>query len=148
MWWSTWHSELAPQAHFSLLGESLPASLEIAEVARTAAGWTLSSAPLESTWSLRFHCWHAVLPAVLNSRIRRGCPRWIPSSDCSHCPTASLSLDRLDTSVSRSSPLHAFHSELSAPPDNKSRFQCSVTQSRFRSSVKQQSRLRYHVVNV
>ena len=40
------------------------------------------------------------------------------------------------------------HSELSAAPDNKSRVQCSVTQSRFRSSVKQQSRLRYHVVNV
>ena len=53
-------------------------------------------------------CWHAVLPAVLNSRIHRGCPRLIPSSDCSHCPTASLSLDNLHTSVSRSSPLHAF----------------------------------------
>ena len=53
-------------------------------------------------------CWHAVLPAVLNSRIQRGCPRLIPSSICSHCPTASLSLDRFDTSVSRSSPLHAF----------------------------------------
>ena len=87
-----------------------------------------------------------MLPAVLNSRIHRGCPRLIPSSVCSHCTTASLSLDSLDTSVSRSSPLHAFH--LSAPPDNKSRFQCSVTQSRSRSSVKQQSRLRYQVVNV
>ena len=52
VWWSTWHSEFAPQAHFSLLGESLPASLEIAEVAHTTAGRPLSSAPLESTWSL------------------------------------------------------------------------------------------------
>ena len=95
-------------------------------------------------------CWHAVLPAVHNSRIHRGCPRFIPipRSDCSHCPTASLSLDSLDTSVSRGSLLHAFHSELSAPPNNKSRLQCSVTESLFRSSVKQQSRLRYHVVNV
>ena len=38
--------------------------------------------------------------------------------------------------------------ELSAPPDNKSLFQCSSTWSQSRSSVKQQSRLRYHVVNV
>ena len=55
-------------------------------------------------------CWHAVLPAVLNSRIHRGCPRLIPipSSDCSHCPTASLSLDSLHTSVSRSSPAPRF----------------------------------------
>ena len=87
----------------------------------------------------QFHCRHAVRPGVLNSRIRRGCPRLIPSSDCSHCPTASLSLDKLDTSVSQSSPHHAFHSELSAPPDNMSRFQCSVTASLFRFSVKQQS---------
>ena len=35
---------------------------------------------------------------------------------------------------------------LSAPLDNKPRFQCSVKQSRLRSPVKQQSRLRYHVV--
>ena len=56
MWWSTWHSELAPQAQFSLFGESFPASLEIAEVARSTAGWPLSSAPLESTWSVGTRC--------------------------------------------------------------------------------------------
>ena len=60
----------------------------------------------------------------------------------------SLSLDSLDTSVSRSSLLHSFHSELSAPPDNKSLFQCSATWLQSHSPVKQQSRLRYHVVNV
>ena len=57
LWWSTWHSELVPQAHFSLLGESLPASLEIAEVARTTAGRPVSSALLESTWSVGTRCY-------------------------------------------------------------------------------------------
>ena len=66
------------------------------------------------------------LPTLETARLQ-------PLSDC-----FALSLDRLDTSVSRSFPLHAFHSELSAPPDNKSGFQCSVTRSR----------LRYHVVTV
>ena len=46
-----------PQAHFSLLGELLPASLEIAEVARTTAGRPLSSALLESTWSVGTRCY-------------------------------------------------------------------------------------------
>ena len=127
VWWSTWHSELAPQAHFSLLGESLPASLENAEVARTTAGRPLSSAPLESTWSVGTRCFPPCSTLV--------------STEVAHVSfrarTAvtvrllrSLSLDSLDTSVSRSSPLHTFHSELSAPPNNKSRFPCSATQSR------------------
>ena len=84
-------------------------------------------------------------------RARLSYPQRLPTLD-SELGLQSLvrllrSLDKLDTSVSRSSPLHAFHPELSAPPD-KSRFQCSVIKSTFRSSVKQQSRLRYHVVNV
>ena len=81
--------------------------------------------------------------------LARGASRRAQFSYPERLPTVrllrSLSLENLDTSVSK---LHAFHSELSAPPDNKSRFQCSVTQSRFRSSVKQQLLLRYHVVNV
>ena len=144
VWWSKWHSEPAPQAHFSRLGESLPTSLEIAEVARTTAGRLLPSVPLESTWLLKFHCWHAVLPA----RIHRGCKRLIRARLQSLSDCFAFSLDKLDTIVSQSSPLHAFHSELFAPPDSKSEFQCSVTQSRLRSSVKKQSRFRYHVVDV
>ena len=65
-------------------------------------------------------CWHVVLPVVLNSQ---RLPTFDPALTavtvrllCSH------SLDSLDTSVSRSSLLHAFRSELSAPPDNKSLF--------------------------
>ena len=108
-----WHSLIAQHAGLrcgSFLGESLP---------HTTAGRPLPSVPLESTWLLRFHCWHAVLPAVLKSRIHRGCPRLIrarlqPLSDC-----FAFSLDKLDTSVSRSFPLHAFLPELSAPPDSK-----------------------------
>ena len=89
VWWSTWHSEPASQVHFSLIGESLPASLEIAEVARTTAGRPLSPAPLESTWSLRFLCWHAVLPQL--SYPQRVAHVWFELG-YSHCPTASLSL--------------------------------------------------------
>ena len=83
----------------------------------TTAGRPLPSVPLESTWLLRFHCWHAVLPAVLNSRIHRGCPFLIRArlQPPPHC--FAFSLDKL--SVSRSFPLHAFHPELSAPPDSK-----------------------------
>ena len=93
-------------------------------------------------------CWHAVLPAVLNSRIDRGCPRLFELwTAVTVRLLRSLSLDSLDTSVSRSSLLHAFHLELSAPPDDKSLFQYSATWLKSRSSVKQQSRLRYHVVS-
>ena len=114
VWWSTWHSEPVSQVHFSLIGE-LTASLEVAEVARTAAGRPLSSTPLESTWSLRFHYWHAVLPAVLNSRIHRSCPRLIPSSATVTVRLLRFSLDKLtpaslgahrSTLSTRSSPLH------------------------------------------
>ena len=71
----TWRSELDSQG-LSLLGEALRSSL-VAEVARSTAGQLLPSVPLASTWSLWFHCWHTVLPALLNSCIHRGCPQLI-----------------------------------------------------------------------
>ena len=147
VWWSTWHSELVPQAHFSLLGESLPAALEIAEIARTTAGWPLSSASLESTWSVGTPCFPPC-STLVSTEVAHVWFRSRARTAVTVRLLRSFSLDSLDTSVSRSSLLHAFHSELSAPPDNKSRFQCSATRSRSRSSMKQQSRLRYHVVNV
>ena len=100
----------------------MPSSL-VAEVARSAAGWLLPSVPLASTWLLWFRCWHAVLPTVPNFL-------WIHPLDPSLKAATVRLLRFLLTGLTpasagalRSAP--RFPLELSAPPDNKSRFQCS-----------------------
>ena len=72
---------------------------------------------LDGHYHLLFWSRHGLLARGASRRAQLSYPQRLPtfhsSSDCSYCPTASLSLDSLDTSVSQSSPLHAFHSELS-----------------------------------
>ena len=65
--------------------------------ARSTAGWLLPTVPLASTWLLLFHCWHAVLPAVLNSL-------WIPTLDLSLTAATGRMLRFLLTSLTPTSP--------------------------------------------
>ena len=125
MWQSTWHSELVLQSHLSQLGESLPSSL-VAEVARSTAGRLLPSDPLVWTWLIWFRCWHAVPLAMLNlcgSHAR---------SELDRSPVRLLRFLLTDlTPASPGAIRTKFSLELSAPPDNKSRFLFSVKQSRL-----------------
>ena len=61
------------------LENRLPASLAIAEVARTTAGWPLSSAPLQSTWSV-------------GTRYFPPCSTLVSTEVARHCPTPLLTV--------------------------------------------------------
>ena len=92
-------------------------------------------------------CWYAVLPAVLNSRIHRGCPRLIPSSVRSHWPRSLLTVLTPVSPWALRSTLS--HSELSASTRQQVSmpvFRDSITVSFFREATI--TGLRYHDVNL